>query len=208
MDQNHEYVLLTLLPAVLTLLLFGLAAGLGISRWRWTLLVYALIALALYLFSAVVFYIVNVTMFTERLGLAGPGLPDASTLEAITHWQQYSVLAAIYSVRFGIVGAFLALVLAGRARQWSWFTILLLAAVVSAIAVQFALDLRGIGIFINDGRRALETFSSPLYTIVVNALALLTLVAQILYATLAARTTPVAAPKASAASMSDDPTLP
>jgi len=203
MDQNQEYLLLTLLPAVLTLLLIGLAAGLGIARWRWTLLVYALIALALYLFSAVVFYIVNVTMFTVRLGL-----PDATTTEMITHLQQYSVLAAIYSVRFGIVSAFLALALAGRARQWSWFTILLLAAVVSAIAVQFALDLRGIGIFITDGRRALETFSSPLYTIVVNALVLLTLIAQALYAIFAARTTAATAPKASTASMSDDPTLP
>ena len=203
MDQNQEYLLLTLLPAVLTLLLIGLAAGLGIARWRWTLLVYALIALALYLFSAVVFYIVNVTMFTVRLGL-----PDATTTEMITHLQQYSVLAAIYSVRFGIVSAFLALALAGRARQRSWFTILLLAAVVSAIAVQFALDLRGIGIFITDGRRALETFSSPLYTIVVNALALLTLIAQALYAIFAARTTAATAPKASTASMSDDPTLP
>ena len=203
MDQNQEYLLLTLLPTVLTLLLIGLAAGLGIVRWRWTLLVYALIALALYLFSAVVFYIVNVTMFTVRLGL-----PDATTSEMITHLQQYSVLAAIYSVRFGIVSAFLALALAGRARQRSWFTILLLAAVVSAIAVQFALDLRGIGIFITDGRRALETFSSPLYTIVVNALALLTLIAQALYAIFAARTTAATAPKASTASMSDDPTLP
>jgi hypothetical protein len=79
---------------------------------------------------------------------------------------------------------------------------------VSAIAVQFALDLRGIGIFINDGRRALETFSSPLYTIVVNALAMLTLVAQALYAIFAARTTPAAAPKAQAASIADDVTLP
>jgi hypothetical protein len=203
MDQNQEYLLLTLLPTVLTLLLIGLAAGLGIVRWRWTLLVYALIALALYLFSAVVFYIVNVTMFTVRLGL-----PDATTSEMITHLQQYSVLAAIYSVRFGIVSAFLALALAGRARQWSWFTILLLAAVVSAIAVQFALDLRGIGIFITDGRRALETFSSPFYTIVVNAFAMLTLIAQALYAIFAARTTPAAPPKASTTSMSGDPTLP
>jgi hypothetical protein len=113
-----------------------------------------------------------------------------------------------HSVRFGIVIAFLALALAGRARQWSWFTILLLVSVVSAIAVQFALDLRGIGIFITDGRRALEMFTSPLYTIVVNALALLTLVAQILYATLAAQTTAADAPKAPASSMSDDPTLP
>ncbi|HEU4783716.1 MAG TPA: hypothetical protein VFS83_10280 [Ktedonobacterales bacterium] len=203
MDQNQEYLLLTLLPAVLTLLLIGLAAGLRTGRWRWTLLIYALIALALYLFSAVVFYIVNVSMFSVRLGL-----PDASTADMITHLGQYSVLAAIYSVRFGIVSAFLALVLAGRARQWSWFTIILLAAVVSAIAVQFALDLRGIGIFIKDGRRTLEIFSSPLYTIVVNALAMLTLIAQILYATFAARTTATAAPKASTASMSDDPTLP
>ena len=208
MDQNQEYLLLTLLPAVLTLLLIGLAAGLGIARWRWTLFAYALIALALYLFSAVVFYIVNVTMFNVRLGLAGPGLPDATTTEMITHLQQYSVLAAIYSVRFGIVSAFLALALAGRARRWSWFTILLLAAVVSVIAVQFALDLRGIGIFITDGRRALEIFSSPLYTIVVNALAMLTLVAQALYAIFAVRTTPAAAPKAPTASMPDDPTLP
>jgi hypothetical protein len=51
-------------------------------------------------------------------------------------------------------------------------------------------------------------FTSPLYTIVVNALALLTLVAQILYATLAAQTTAADAPKAPASSMSDDPTLP
>ena len=208
MDQTQEYLLLNLLPAVLTLLLIGLAAGLGIVRWRWTLLVYALIALALYLFSAVVFYIVNVTMFTERLGLAGPGLPDASTMDMITHLQQYSLLTALYSVRFWIVSAFLAIVLAGRARQWTWFTVLLLTAVVSAIAVQFALDLRGIGIFIKDGRQALEMFSSPLYTIVVNALAMLTLVAQVLYATLAARTTVTAAPKAPTASMADDPTLP
>ncbi|HEY7339494.1 MAG TPA: hypothetical protein VH591_01325 [Ktedonobacterales bacterium] len=203
MDQNQEYLLFTLLPAVLTLLLIGLSAGLGIVRWRWTLFVYALIALALYLFSAVVFYIVNVTMFNVLLGL-----PDASTMEAITHLQQYSLLTAVYSVRFGIVSAFLALVLAGRARQWSWFTILLLAAVVSAIAVQFALDLRGIGLFIKDGRRTLEVFSSPLYTIVVNALAMLTLIAQIIYATLVARTTTAAVPKAQAASMSDDVTLP
>lgn len=208
MDQTQEYLLLSLLPNVLTLLLIGLAAGLRIVRWRWTLLVYALIALALYLFSAVVFYIVNVTLFNERLGLAGPGLPDASTMATITHLQQYSLLAAIYSVRFWIVSAFLALALAGRARQWTWFTVLLLASVVSAIAVQFALDVRGIGIFIKDGRQALEMFSSPLYTIVVNALALLTLVAQILYATLAARTTATATPKAPTASMSDDPTLP
>ncbi len=203
MDQNQEYLLFTLLPAVLTLLLIGLAAGLGSGRWRWTLLVYALIALALYLFSAVAFYIVNVAMFNVRLGL-----PDASTTETITNLQQYSLLTAVCSVRFGIVSAFLALVLARRARHWSWFTIILLTAVVSAIAVQFALDLRGIGIFITDGRRTLEIFSSPLYTIVVNALAMLTLIAQIIYATLVARTTTAAAPKAQAASMSDDVTLP
>lgn len=203
MDQNQEYLLFTLLPAVLTLLLIGLAAGLGSGRWRWTLLVYALIALALYLFSAVVFYIVNVTMFNVLLGL-----PSAGTMETITHLQQYSLLTAVYSVRFGIVSAFLALVLAVRARQWSWFTIILVTAVVSAIAVQFALDLRGIGLFITDGRRTLEIFSSPLYTIVVNALAMLTLIAQIIYATFVARTTTAAAPKVQAASMSDDVTLP
>jgi len=208
MDQNQEYLLFTLLPAVLTLLLIGLAAGLGAGRWRWTLLVYALIALVLYLFSAIVFYIVNVAMFNVRLGLSGPGLPDASTMETINNLRQYSVLTAVYSVRFGIVSAFLALVLAGWARQWTWFTIILLAAVVSVIAVQFALDFRGIGLFITDGRRTLEIFSSPLYTIVVNALAMLTLIAQIIYATLVARTTTAAAPKAQAASMSDDVTLP
>lgn len=206
MDQTQQFLLVILLPAVLAPLLMGLAAGLGIARWRGTLLVFALIALTLYIVSAVIFYILNVSMFNERLGLPGP---DA--LANIERLQQISVYAYVYSGVFGAISVFLALVLAGRARQWGWFTFLLIAAVLSAIAIEFALSISGLGIFVKDDKRALEIFSTSLYTIIVNALAMLSLLVQVAYAIFGARTTATVAPAASVAStasMSDDVTLP
>jgi hypothetical protein len=184
----------------------GLAAGLGSVRWRRTLVVYALIALGLYLISGVIFYVWNVTLFNERLGL-----PFDGAMDTITRWQQYAQLAtisAIYSGAFGTISAFLAFVLAGRARQWSWFTMLLLAAVTSAIAFACALDPFGLSLVIKDDKQALEVFSSTLYACVVNALAMMTLIAQLLYAFFAARAPTAAAPKGTTTSIADDITLP
>jgi hypothetical protein len=56
--------------------------------------------------------------------------------------------------------------------------------------------------------RAQDLYLSPRYAIIMSALVGLTLVAQLLYTFIGPQTTPVATPKASTASMSDDPTLP
>lgn len=110
MDQTQQFLLVIMLPAVLAPLLMGLAAGLGIARWRGTLLVFALIALTLYIASAVMFYILNVSMFRERLGL-----PVEGALATIYRLQQASMIVYVYSVTVGAISVFLALVLAGRA---------------------------------------------------------------------------------------------
>lgn len=198
-DTVRSFLLGTLLPTVLTPLLIGLAVGLGSSRWRRAIFVYALVALLLYLFAAVIFYIVDVTMFAERLSAT-----DTSATSPVMSLLPYAVPAVYCSSVLGTVGAFLALVLARRARRWGWFTILLSAMLISAIAVLFALSAISLTLFIKDDKQAIELFSSSFYTVIVDILVILTMIAQLAFALFGPRESRSAAGIASAS----DVTLP
>ena len=70
-----------------------------------------------------------------------------------------------------------------RARSWGWFGALLLAAIISGLAYAFAFSFYGLIALVGlDPLRAHHLFGEPLYVIVTNSLAGLTMFAQLLYA--------------------------
>ena len=106
----------------------------------------------------------------------------------------------------GEVGAFLALVLAARARQWGWFAALLILALIGMLAAQFAFSYYPLFVFVGLDR-AQTLFTAPLYAIITTILASLAMVAQLLYALIGPREAAQSPASATLAS-SDDVTLP
>lgn len=196
MSVKQMFVLMGVVPSVLFTVLIVLTAGLGIARWRRMTQVLSVIAIALLIFGAVFLRSIVDVQLSNRI-------PDA----LVYSFQPYATPAILYSSSIGGLGAFLALVLAARSRNWTWFTILAAAEIISTLAALAAFDNYNLEIFLGS-ERALNLFLSPLYAVIMSALVGLTLVAQLLYTFISPDATPVAASKASTASMSDDPTLP
>jgi hypothetical protein len=163
-------VVVSLIPTVLFPLLIILAAGLGISRWRRLLLVLSLIALVLLAFGAFFLRTILDVRLSNRI-------PDS----IINLFQPLATPAIIYSSLVGHVGAFLALVLAARARSWGWFSALAVTTIISALAMLVAFNSYGLEIF-NGSEQALSLYLSPLYGVISAVIVGLVLIAQVVYA--------------------------
>lgn len=161
----------SVLPSLVVPLLIALVAILGVARWRRTLLVLALVEL---IFLAL--GVLALRIFTV-------GAVSTLPVGVFEFLQEVGTPLVIMSVSSATIGLFLALTLAARARRWGWFVALLLAAVVSALATEFAISpLPLIALFGYDTAQALRALSEPLYAIVSNGLAALTMLVQLLYA--------------------------
>ena len=188
----QNFLLGTVLPSTLFILLVALVAILGAARWRRTLLVLALVALALRLLGILIahfllggmerFLPVGVSEFLLVIGSPTINL----------------------SISVTTVGVFLALVLAAQARSWGWFTSILLAAIISALAANFAFSLYGLLVFAPTSQ-AYQIYLQPTYIIITNVIAGLNILAILLYALVGPTATTSATP---AASMADETTLP
>lgn len=172
MSLKQTFVLQIVLPALLFPFLIVLAAGIGIPHWRRMLLVLTLVALALLIFGAVFL----------RFTING----DQSEW-FMYDLQAYATPAINLSGVFSRVGAFLALVSVARSRRWSWFIVLAVAAILSALAGMVAFSSEGLELFVGS-EQALSLFRSPLFAIVMNTLAGLTILVQLLYALIGPRT--------------------
>lgn len=84
----------------------------------------------------------------------------------------------------------LALVLAARSRNWGWFSVILLAAIISALAANFAFSLYGLLVFASSSQ-AYQTYLQPPYIIITSVIASLNILAILLYALLGQRETAV-----------------
>ncbi len=178
MSQLPTYVLLIVVPSVLLPLLIALVAILGIARWRRTALALAIIALLL--------------MIVGVLALRIPFLNSAGFQSQFAFTYLPTIAGSVIDCAFviGEVGIFLTLVLSARSRHWGWFTALLIAAVVSMLAAQFAFSYFPLYAFL-DIERAQELFTALLYAIITTILAGLAMVAQLLYALVGPRATAV-----------------
>jgi hypothetical protein len=161
----------SVLPSLVVPLLIALVAILGVARWRRTLLVLALVEL---IFLALGVLALRIFTF---------GAVSTLPVGVFEFLQEVGTPLVIMSVSSATIGLFLALTLAARARRWGWFVALLLAAIVSALATEFAISpLPLIALFGYDTAQALRALSEPLYAIVSNGLAALTMLVQLLYA--------------------------
>ncbi len=161
----------SVLPSLVVPLLIALVAILGVARWRRTLLVLALVEL---IFLALGVLALRIFTF---------GAVSTLPVGVFEFLQEVGTPLVIMSVSSATIGLFLALTLAARARRWGWFVALLLAAVVSALATEFAISpLPLIALLGYDTAQALHALSEPLYAIVSNGLAALTMHVQLLYA--------------------------
>jgi hypothetical protein len=161
----------SVLPSLVGPLLIALVAILGVARWRRTLLVLALVEL---IFLALGVLALRIFTF---------GAVSTLPVGVFEFLQEVGTPLVIMSVSSATIGLFLALTLAARARRWGWFVALLLAAIVSALATEFAISpLPLIALFGYDTAQALRALSEPLYAIVSNGLAALTMLVQLLYA--------------------------
>ncbi len=95
------------------------------------------------------------------------------------------------SISVASVGVFLALILAAWARSWGWFTAILLTAILSELAANFAFSVYGLLVFTGTPP-AYQTYLEPSYIIITNAMAALNILAILLYALLGQRQTAVA----------------
>lgn len=191
-QQVQYFLLVSILPTVLFILLVALAAVLGIARWRGAILALALVALLLWILG---FFVFNALNQNTNVG----GLTSSYTL-----LQWLAAPSIFVSSVVGDVGAILALIVSARSRAWGWFVVLIIATLVSAVARQFAFSIYPLFMFVGN-QRATEISHMMSYMIVVSVLACLTILAQLLYALFGARTP---AANVATSSMSDDVTLP
>jgi len=175
----QNFWLASVLPGIVFPLLIALVAVLGVARWPRTLLVLALVALALRLLGVVVTHFL--------LGGVERILP--------VRVSEFLLLIGSPIINLSIsvttVGVFLALVLAARARSWGWFSVILLATIISALAANFAFSLYGLLVFAPSSQ-AYQTYLQPPYIIITNVIASLNILAIVLYAFLGQRNTSVA----------------
>lgn len=190
--QMQNFLLTIELPGIVFPLLIALVAILGIARWHRTLLVLALVALVLRILGI---------LFLRMLYL---GVESALPGSVIEFLQALGIPTVTVSFSVTTVGAFLALVLAARERAWAWFVVILLAAIISILAGNFALSPYGLIVLVGSAR-AMQIYTDLLYVVITNVIAGLTILAQLLYALIGPRTT---AATASPLATPDDVTLP
>ena len=175
----QNFLLSSVVPAILFLLLMALVAILGVTRWRPTLLALALAALAPRL--------LGVAILHQALSRE-PFFFSAVFLQAIGN------LMVNLSISTTTVGVFLALVLAARAHSWGWFSVILLAAILSTLTANFAFSMYGLLVF--DPAHARQTYLEPGYFIFSNIIAGLDILVILLFALLGPQTTAAVAPDA------------
>lgn len=178
----QNFWLASVLPGIVFPLLIALVAVLGVARWPRTLLALALVALALRILGIVIAHFLLGGM--ERV------LPPRVS--------EFLLLIGSPIINLSIsvttVGVFLALVLSARARSWGWFSVILLAVIVSAFATNFAYSLYGLLVFVGTPQ-AYQTYLQPPYIIITNVVASLNIVAILLYALIGPKTTTAVAPE-------------
>lgn len=175
-----NFLLVNVLPSTLFLLLIALVAILGVARWLRTLLVLALVALALRILGVV---ILQALMRGDTLGLAFVSMPMVSNF-------MISV-----SISIATVATILALVLASRGRSWGWFVAILLAAIIGALGANFAFSIYGLRVFlgtVSGAQQVSQIYLNPWYIVVANVIAGLNILAVLLYALLGQQETAVA----------------
>jgi hypothetical protein len=152
-------------------LLVALVAVLGSARWLRTILVLAITALLLLVAGVV--------------ALRAPWLRvgDVSSMSTFVYMQAFAISAINCSGIISGVGVILALFLTARTRQWTWFTVLLVAAAISTVAGMFVSSFAGIYTFIGF-TQAQTLFTTPVYAIITTLLASLRIVAMLVYALL------------------------
>jgi hypothetical protein len=191
----QNFLLGTVLPSTVFILLIALVAVRCVARWPRTLLVLALVALALRLLGIVI------TRFL--LVGAAPSIP----IRVIEFLLVISSPIINLSISVTSVGVILALMLAARVPSWGWFTVILLAAIISTLATSFAFSIYGLLVFVGSSQ-ANQAYLQPPYIIITNVLASLNILAILLYALVGLKGATAIAPVASTASASDHPTLP
>lgn len=168
-SQVQNFLFAYLLPNVLLPLVIAVVAILGVARWRRTLLALAIAELALFTLG-----IASLRIFILGVGRVLP-IP---IIEFVTE-----LGAPLINISIAItwIGALLALTLSARAHSWGWFVALLLTAIISIVAIEFAFSPYGLIVFYGTSR-ALQIFTVPQYEIITNGLAGLTILVQLLYA--------------------------
>lgn len=190
-------LLLFVLPVILPLLVIVPAAIAGITRWRRTLLIVALVSLGLFLFEFLILGVpfLSMTSINNR--------QFDSTL-----WMWVFSLGVCYTV-VSMVGVLLALFLAARLHMRRWFNTLLAVTIISALAGSLAcgpLSVNGpyaFTPFLNTAQ-ATAIYYTTIYHIIIWALTGLVNLMQLLYALIGLRGTASAATSAFA----DEVTLP
>jgi len=174
--------------------LIALVAVLGSDRWRRTIVILTIIAL--------LFLVLGV--LTLRVHYLSP---DSSRLQFVSIFVLPTIATSVIlcGLIMGTVGIFLALVLAARSRHWSWFTTLLIAAVISTLAGPFITSYLALYFFFGLDH-AQTLYTAPLYAIVTTILAALAMVTQLLYALTGPRDTALVA--TAPTTNADDVTLP
>lgn len=176
----QNFWLASVLPGIVFPLLIALVAVLGVARWPRTLLVLALVALALRLLGIVISHFL--------LG----GIEHVLPLPVSEFLLVIGSPIVNLSISVTTVGVFLALALAARARSWAWLTVILLAAIISSLAGNFAFSLYGLLVFAPSSQ-AYQTYLQPPYVIVTNVIAGLNILVILLFALLGQRETSIVA---------------
>jgi hypothetical protein len=182
-----NFILTAALPGIIFPLLMALVAILGVARWPRTLLVLALVALALRVLGVVISVVITHFLLVGIGGLLP--IPVVEFLVVIG-----SPIINL-SISVETVGVFLALVLAARARSWYWFVTILLATIISALGANFAFSIYGLRVFlgtVSGAQQVSQIYLNPWYIVVANVIAGLNILAVLLYALLGQRETPVA----------------
>lgn len=175
----QNFWLASVLPGIVFPLLIALVAVLGVARWPRTLLALALVALALRILGIVATHFL--------LG----GIERVLPIPVSEFLLVIGSPTINLSISVTTVGAFLALALAARARSWGWLTVILLAAIISSLAANFAFSLYGLLVFA-PSPQAYQAYLQPPYVIITNVIAGLNILVILLYALLGQRNTPVA----------------
>lgn len=171
--QVQNFLFAYLLPNVLAPLVIALVAILGVARWRRTLLALAI--------AELVSFVVGVLTLRVFAFSAIFGAVNSLPLPVFEFFQSLGAPLINISITITWIGALLALTLSARAHSWGWFVALLLASIISVLAIEFAFSPYGL-IVLYGSSRAGEIFAETPYIIITNSLAGLTMLVQLLYA--------------------------
>lgn len=167
--QIQNFLFAYMLPNFIAPLVIAVVAILGVARWRPTLLALAIAELLLLVLG----------ILALRILILGAG--RFLSIPFIEFAGELGAPLINISIAITWIGALLALTLSARAHSWGWFGALLLASIISVLAIEFAFSPYGL-IVLYGSSRAGEIFAETPYIIVTNSLAALTMLVQLLYA--------------------------